>query len=216
MNFDDRFGASFPNRLPFGVSLAGLPPQSPMQGPVPMPLPRPPGAPPIATDVYSSPGGPATDPNAAPFRLDRGLPPRDPYTPSAMPAPAPLTATSFPEAGGPGVPYTRPAVNAGPQGVTLASAPAPGFAGTVGAEAPPADVKPAMPKADPDKVFAGLEEINKGIQNKVSPQEAAAAAQIIPMTAQPNSGGQLSSDLMSQLLRGKQSMRGLTLTGRPL
>lgn len=218
MNFKDRFNAAFPQMLPNGLSLNSLPQpvnQFPIQGPIPLPLPRPLGAE-VPTMVYNSPGGPATDPNAPPFRLDRGAVPPMEAPPPAMAAP--MQPSVFPTAGAPAVPYSRPAVEAGPKGLTLASAPTPGWGGTVETAPPPVEEakKPEEKKPDADKVFAGLEEINKGIQNKVSPQEAAAAATITPSSAaaQPNSSNAMAAEIMATLLRGKQ--RGLTLTGRPL
>ena len=215
MNWDlmDRFNAAYPNMTPpRGLSLVN----SPFQGPIPTPMARPPGAAPLATDVYNSPGGPATDPSAPPFRLDpSGVPPFRPVTGVAPPTPAALAPFPTDGASAPAVPYTKPNVDVGPQGVTMTSTPpAPGWAGTVGLPATAEEaIKQDINKRNINDVFAGLGEVAKGIQNKPSEAAQAAAAQLTPMSVAPNTGSQLAGELMSQILRGKQA-RGLTLTGR--
>lgn len=211
MNFNDRFNAAFPYMLPQGLNLTSLP-QVPIQGPIPLPMPRPIGAE-VPTVVYNSPGGPATDPNAPPFRLDRGAPPpvEAPLSPPAMVAPTRALASSpsFPTGETSAVPYTKPVVQAGAQGVTLNSNPAAGWEGSVGAEAP-AKVAEAAPKPDYDKLMAGVEDIAKGFKKSAADPSA---NQIIPSNMQPNSGSGAAAELMAALLGAKKRPMGVTLTG---
>ena len=206
--FDDRFGAVWPNmKKPMGLSLASPPPITPGALAIP----------PVRTDMYPSPGGPATDPTAPPFRLDPsaapppglqgtlppGLASKDVLPPGL--ANRGLTPPSpFPVNGAPAVPNTIPNVNAGPGGLTLNSTPAaPGWAGTVGVPSPG-----AAPAANPemDKTLDALGEMAKGINPK--PIADPMATTITPMTAQPNQPNSLSFDLMAQLLNRRRGFMG--------
>lgn len=196
MNFRDRFGAAFPGGIP-GLSLTG----APMMGPVPLPQPRPLSAE-VPAMVYPSPGGPATDPSAPPFRLDRSAMP-----PVPMASAAPSTAPTFPIGGAPPVPHVS--------GLTLNSNPQmAGWAGTAGLSPTPgsegtAEVAPSMTD-NLAKAIPGLEDIAKGLKAKAADPTA---NQIIPSNMQPNTGASNAAELMTALLNSKRQRTGISLYG---
>jgi hypothetical protein len=203
--FDDRFGASFPNRRVPPVPFTQTPPGVPGLSLATPPMAAPPPVmrlDPAATDAWRG-------------RVDRdvgnGVVPNPAAPPPmAQPGPFPTEAAA--------VPYTQPAVQAGgPSGITMNSTPAaPGWAGTVGLGGQTPQEKAAFTQGnDYAKTVAGLEEISKGLRPKVSDAAAAAAATITPMSsgAQPNIPSSLAHDLMMQVLQGRRKPQGLTLTG---
>jgi hypothetical protein len=201
--FDDRFGAAFPNRLVPPVPFAQMPPGVPGLSLATPPMVAPPPVmrlDPAATDNWR---------NRVDQDVRNGVVPNPaaPPPPMAQPGPFPTQAAA--------VPYTQPAVQeGGPSGITMNSTPAaPGWAGTVGMDAPAKSN--FAPGGNFDKTMAGLDEIAKGLKPKVSDAAQAAAATITPMSvgAQPNVPSALAHDLMMQIMQGRRKPQGLTLTG---
>jgi hypothetical protein len=186
------------------VQSVPIAPTDPAQGRETIVIPPPPGA-----------GGP-TDPNAPPFRLDRGavLPPEGPaqVVPPITPGAAYAKPSAFPTGAAPAVPF-NPIRDPGPAGVSLNSTPvAPGWAGTVGLPASPEESKGFDKGQKYNEVLTGLEQIAKGAKPKASGDSGANT--ITPMSVQPNAPSQVSGELMAQLLQHARRPRGLTLTGQ--
>ena len=188
---------------PIPVQSVPITPTDPAQGRETIVIPPPPGA-----------GGP-TDPNAPPFRLDRGaVPPPEPaqVVPPITPGAAYAKPKAFPTGDAPPVPF-NPVREPGPAGVSLNSTPvAPGWAGSVGLPSTPQEAaiwEKATKNAD---LMSGLETAVKGLKPK--PAGDSGANTITPMSVQPNAPSQVSGELMAQLLQHARRPRGLTLTGQ--
>lgn len=171
--------------------------------------------PPQRTDIYNSPGGPAT-PGTPVFRLDRGavIPPETPaqVVPPINPSAAYAKPSAFPTGDAPAVPF-NPIREPGPAGVSLNSTPvAPGWAGTVGLPGTPEEAKGFDKGQKYNEALTGLGEIAKGLKPK--PAADSGANTITPMSSQPNAPSQVSGELMAQLLQHARRPRGLTLTGQ--
>jgi hypothetical protein len=158
----------------------------------------------VPTNVVASPGGPATDPNAAPYRLDRGA--VSPPMPTVAPPPPALPSQWPPPASAP--PMALP--QASPSGLTLNSTPAQGWGGTVGLPAPDDTPSKSFDKGvDWNKMTSGLEDVAKGLKPKSTDSKA---TEIIPSQSQMPQTNPLAYQLMSQLMANSR-MKGLTLTG---
>lgn len=141
----------------------------------------------------------------------------NPNAAAATAPPMPRTAVArppaaFPTEGAAPIVATRPAVEQGPAGISLASNPmALGWAGTVGLPGTPEESKAFDKGQKYNELIAGLGEISKGFKPK--PAGDTGANTITPMSSQPNAPSQLSAELMNTILQSKKRPRGLTLTG---
>lgn len=209
-----------------GVSLTGNPiPQVPTPVPNPLPanapiVPTPIQTQPIRTDVLPSPGGGPTDPTAPPVRMPsaaavdawrQGVQPPVVQSPPAPPVAAPPVRVppAYPTGGADPIIATNPAVQQGPGGITLNSAPvAQGWAGTVGLPGTPEEAKAFDKGQRFNETMAGLEDVAKGLKPKA---QQVAIPNLLAGAPEPNQANQMAGQLMAAMMNKN---RGLTLTGR--
>lgn len=216
--FDDRFGAAFPNRkVPF-APIPMPPGVMPTAAPPAPPAAVPPGFDP--TTAIRTPSPDQTDAwrSGVDQDMSRGIAASPVSAPVASPAPAPMAppvtpSDAFTRGSAPAVPYSRPAISEGPQGLTLNSAPAPGWAGTVDAAPPAAPDKPKPGFMDSlEKAIPGLEQIAKGLKPK---SDESGMNTITPMSSSGigNPNQQMGSNLLAEMLANRRRQYGMTLTG---
>jgi hypothetical protein len=206
--FMERFDAAFPQKTRQVIPPVVAPPPPPVPQPVINPDEPYRMVPPEAYEAWRR----GAD-------RDRGLGlTANPVAAPAAPLPAPPTpAAAFPGAGAPPVAYSpKPVVEAAPgtaQGISLNTAPvAPGWAGSVGMSAPEAVAY--QRGGNEAKSMAGLEDIVKGFKG----QEAKSSDlnTITPISGyggNTGGGGQMSAQLLAQMLENARKNYGMTLTG---